>query len=110
MEIRNTRRRRVMLNIEKTRDGDKMVITVEGKIDTTSAPEFEKAVKGEIEEIRELTIDLGKLEYISSAGLRVLLASQKIMNKQGNMVVKNPNDVIMDIFEMTGFADLLNIE
>lgn len=99
-----------MLNINKTKEGSKLNITVEGRLDTTTAPELEAVIKDEINGVTELVIDLDKLEYISSAGLRVLLAAQKIMMKQGQMVVTNPNDVIKEIFEVTGFSDILTIE
>ena len=99
-----------MLNINKTKEGSKLNITVEGRLDTTTAPELEAVIKDEINGVTELVIDLDKLEYISSAGLRVLLAAQKIMMKQGHMVVTNPNDVIKEIFEVTGFSDILTIE
>ena len=99
-----------MLNINKAKEGSKLNITVEGRLDTTTAPELEDVIKDEINGVTELVIDLDKLEYISSAGLRVLLAAQKIMMKQGQMVVTNPNDVIKEIFEVTGFSDILTIE
>ena len=99
-----------MLNINKTKEGSKLNITVEGRLDTTTAPELEAVIRDEINGVTELVIDLDKLEYISSAGLRVLLAAQKIMMKQGQMVVTNPNDVIKEIFEVTGFSDILTIE
>ena len=99
-----------MLNINKTREDSKLNISVEGRLDTTTAPELEAVIKDEINGVTELVIDLDKLEYISSAGLRVLLAAQKIMMKQGQMVVANPNDVIKEIFEVTGFSDILTIQ
>lgn len=99
-----------MLNINKAKEGSKLNITVEGRLDTTTAPELEAVIRDEINGVTELVIDLDKLEYISSAGLRVLLAAQKIMMKQGQMVVTNPNDVIKEIFEVTGFSDILTIE
>ena len=99
-----------MLNINKNKDGDKLVIELEGRLDTTTAPELEESVKEDIDGVTDLVIDIEKLEYISSAGLRVLLAAQKIMNKQGSMTVAHPNDVISEIFEVTGFCDILNIE
>lgn len=98
-----------MLNITKAKEDSKLTVTVEGRLDTTTAPELETALKEEIEGVSELVIDLTDLEYISSAGLRVLLAAQKIMMKQGKMVVSNPNDVISEIFEVTGFRDILTI-
>ena len=99
-----------MLNIKKTKEDNKLAVAVEGRLDTTTAPELEAALKEDIEGVEELVIDLANLEYISSAGLRVLLAAQKIMMKQGKMVVTNPNDVISEIFEVTGFRDILTIE
>lgn len=73
-------------------------------------PTLEEELKRSLDGITELVFDFGKLEYISSAGLRVLLAAQKIMNKQGSMIIKNVNDVINDVFEVTGFSDILTIE
>lgn len=99
-----------MLNINKKKEGSKLTVAVEGRLDTTTAPELEASLKEDIEGVEELLIDLANLEYISSAGLRVLLAAQKIMMKQGKMVVTNPNDVISEIFEVTGFRDILTIE
>ena len=75
-----------------------------------TAPELEAALKEALVGVEELTIDLAKLEYISSAGLRVLLSAQKTMNRQGSMKVKNANEIIMEIFDVTGFADILTIE
>ena len=99
-----------MLSINKTRDGGKLCVALEGRLDTTTAPELEASLKEELDTVNELIIDLAKLEYISSAGLRVLLAAQKAMMKQGSMVVTNPNDVISEIFEVTGFSTILTIE
>ena len=99
-----------MLSINKKHEGNKLTVEVEGRLDTTTAPDLEAALKEDMEGTEELVIDLAKLEYISSAGLRVLLAAQKIMMKQGKMIVANPNDVINEIFEVTGFRDILTIE
>ena len=99
-----------MLNISKKRDGNKLIVTLEGRLDTTTAPELEAVLKEELEGVTELVIDLGFLEYISSAGLRVLLAAQKTMLKQVSMTVTRPNDVISEIFEVTGFNEILTIE
>ncbi len=99
-----------MLNIEKKAEGKSLVMKLVGRLDTTTAPEVEKEVKEGIEGIENLTFDIASLEYISSAGLRVLLSAQKIMNKQGNMVVKNASDEVKEIFEVTGFADILTLE
>ena len=99
-----------MLNIKKNHDGDKLCVALEGRLDTTTAPELEASLKEDLDAVNELVIDLAQLEYISSAGLRVLLAAQKTMMKQGSMVVTNPNDVISEIFEVTGFSTILTIE
>ncbi|MCR5836940.1 MAG: STAS domain-containing protein [Lachnospiraceae bacterium] len=98
------------MNIVKNLEGTKLEIALEGRLDTTTAPELETEVRQSIENVSELLFDFEKLEYISSAGLRVLLAAQKIMNKQGTMVVKNVDATIMEIFEVTGFSDILTIE
>jgi anti-sigma B factor antagonist len=99
-----------MLNIQKTKNETEFAITLEGRLDTTTAPQLEKELKAEVNGVSELCFDFEKLEYISSAGLRVLLSAQKIMNTQGSMKVTNVNDVIMEIFEVTGFSDILAIE
>ena len=98
------------MTINKIANGSELTIGLEGRLDTTTAPELEKELKQNISGVTSLTIDMEKLEYISSAGLRVLLSAQKVMNKQGRMVVKNVNENIMEIFEVTGFVDILNIE
>ena len=98
------------MTINKIANGSELTIALEGRLDTTTAPELEKELKQNVSGLTSLTIDMEKLEYISSAGLRVLLSAQKVMNKQGNMVVKNVNENIMEIFEVTGFVDILNIE
>ena len=99
-----------MLNITKTKQDTKLTVAVEGRLDTTTAPDLEAALREDLDNVKDLVIDLGSLEYISSAGLRVLLTAQKIMMKQGQMVVTHPNDVIKEIFEVTGFCDILTIE
>ena len=99
-----------MLNVEKKLDGDKLYVSVEGRLDTITSPDLEKEVNESIENVKDLTLDFEKVEYISSSGLRVLLAEQKVMNKQGSMKVINVNDTIMEIFEVTGFTDILTIE
>jgi anti-sigma B factor antagonist len=99
-----------MLNIEKKVQGRNLNIALEGRLDTTTAPDLEAIVRGELDGAEQLTFDFSKLEYISSAGLRILLAAQKIMNKQGKMVVKNVSEEVKEIFEVTGFSDILTIE
>ena len=98
------------MTIDKKLEGTKLEITLEGRLDTITAPTLEGELKQSLDGITELVFDFEKLEYISSAGLRVLLAAQKIMNKQGSMLIKNVNDVINDVFEVTGFVDILTIE
>ena len=98
------------MTIQKTQDGTALTLALEGRLDTTTAPELDSVVKSDLEGITNLTMDLEKLEYLSSAGLRVLLSAQKIMNKQGEMVVINTNETIMEIFEITGFSDILTIQ
>ena len=98
------------MTIDKTLDGTKLEIALEGRLDTMTAPQLEEEVKNNIEGIKELIFDLKNLAYVSSAGLRVLLSEQKIMNKQGSMTIRNANEEVMEIFEVTGFIDILNIE
>lgn len=99
-----------MLNIEKTINASELTVALTGRLDTTTAPDFEKELKASMDGIASLVIDMTALEYISSAGLRVLLSAQKVMNKQGKMTVKHVNETIMEIFEVTGFSDILTIE
>ena len=99
-----------MLNIEKKSDGKNLSFALSGRLDTTTAPDLEKEVKENIEGVEKLDFDFSDLAYISSAGLRVLLSAQKIMNKQGEMVVKNCSEEIKEIFEVTGFSDILTIK
>jgi anti-sigma B factor antagonist len=96
------------INIEKTNDAT--VIKIDGRLDTTTAPELEKAINDEGEALKSLVLDFKGVDYISSAGLRVLLTAQKKMNVQGSMELTNVSDAVMDIFEMTGFADILVIK
>ncbi len=99
-----------MLNINKEKNGNELTFILEGRLDTTTAPTLEGELKGEVDGITSLIFNLKDLEYISSAGLRVLLSAQKVMNKQGSMVIRGANDDIMEIFEVTGFSDILTIE
>ena len=98
------------MKIEKKLDGTKLTVALEGRLDTMTAPELDKVFHESLDGITELTVDLAALEYVSSAGLRVLLSAQKVMNKQGEMVVKNVNEQIMEVFEVTGFTDILTIQ
>ena len=99
-----------MLNIEKTINASELTVALTGRLDTTTAPDLEKELKASMDGIASLVIDMTALEYISSAGLRVLLSAQKVMHKQGKMAVKHVNETIMEIFEVTGFSDILTIE
>ncbi len=97
------------MTISKNLEGEKLTILLDGRLDTTTSPALEAELKDALTGITELVFDFEKLEYISSAGLRILLANQKIMNKQGSMVIKNVNEVIAEVFEVTGFADILTV-
>lgn len=96
--------------INKNAEGAKLTLALQGRLDTTTAPQLEAELKASVDNVSELTFDFAELEYISSAGLRVLLSAQKTMTKQGSMVVKNVNADIMDVFDLTGFADILTIK
>ena len=98
------------MNITKTQNGTSLTISLEGRLDTTTAPELEQALKGGMDAANTLTLDFSKLDYISSAGLRVLLSAHKVMSKKGGMKVTNVNEMVMEVFDVTGFADILNIE
>lgn len=98
------------MNITKTVNESTLNIVLEGRMDSTTAPQLDEELKDSIGGCTELIIDFEKLEYLSSAGLRVLLAAQKTMNKQGRMIIRNVNASIMEVFEMTGFIDILTIE
>ena len=98
------------MTIDTKKDGEKLVIAPEGRIDAVTANEFSKAIDDNIEGVKELVFDFEKLEYISSAGLRVLLTAQKNMSKIGSMKLIHVADVIMDVFNITGFSDILTIE
>ncbi len=97
------------MTIKTEKNGSELTVFLEGRLDTNTAPELDKMMKSSLSDVTELVMDLEKLEYLSSAGLRVLLSTQKTMNRQGTMVVRNVNDTIMEIFEVTGFSDILSI-
>lgn len=98
------------MTITKSLNGTEVTLSIAGRLDTTTAPELETEIKGCTDGATLLTLDFAALEYISSAGLRVLLSAQKVMAKQGKMVVKNVNETVMEVFDVTGFADILTIE
>jgi anti-sigma B factor antagonist len=97
------------MKIEKNVDASKVSFSLEGRLDTMTAPLLESEIQGKLDGVTDLEFNFAKLTYISSAGLRVLLAAQKIMNKQGSMVIKNVCDEIKEIFEVTGFSDILTV-
>lgn len=97
------------MNMHKTTEGSTLCIALEGRLDTTTAPLLEAELEKSIANSTRLIMDFDKLEYLSSAGLRVLLSAQKVMNKQGEMVIRGVNETIMEIFEVTGFIDILTI-
>ena len=97
------------MKIEKKLNGNTLVFALDGRLDTTTAPELENEI-GDLDGVEELIFDMEKLEYISSAGLRVILKAQKIMNEKGSMKLKNVGESIMEVFEITGFSDFITIE
>ena len=99
-----------MLNNDSKKEGAAMSVTLDGRLDTITAPELEKTLNASLDGVSALTIDFEKLTYISSAGLRVLLAAQKRMSSQGAMKVVHVSDVVMEIFDVTGFSGILTIE
>ncbi|MGN0673337.1 MAG: STAS domain-containing protein [Anaerovoracaceae bacterium] len=98
------------MEITRNLNGDSLELKVSGRLDTTTAPALEAEIKNSIEGLKSLVFDFAGLDYISSAGLRVLLSAQKSMNKQGTMKLVNVNEVVMEVFEITGFVDVLTIE
>lgn len=97
------------MDVEKKIEGNKLLIKIDGRLDTNTAPELEEELNKYLPEIKELVFNFKDLMYISSSGLRVILSTQKIMNKQGSMVIENVNDLVMEVFEATGFSDILTI-
>lgn len=98
------------MTINKKAQGTELEIALSGRLDTTTAPQLEAELEQSIKGVTALTLDLAELEYMSSAGLRVLLATQKTMNKQGSMLIRHVNETIMEVFEVTGFSEILTIE
>ncbi len=98
------------MQIEKKLENNVLSFALEGRLDTMTAPQLEAEVVGKLDGVTELNFDFAKLSYISSAGLRVLLSAQKVMNKQGSMVIKNAGPEIREIFDVTGFSDILTLE
>jgi len=98
------------MKIDKKQEGSKLVIALEGRLDTTTAPDLEKELKTSLNDVTDLTLDMTNLDYISSAGLRVLLSAHKTMMKQGQMKVTNVSEIVREVFDVTGFSDILTIE
>ncbi len=98
------------MNVIKESSGSQLTLRIQGRLDTTTAPQLETELKASVEGVTALVLDLAELAYISSAGLRVVLMAQKIMNKQGTMVVRNVDPNVLEVFEVTGFSDILTIE
>ena len=98
------------MKIEKTQNEKKLVVALSGRLDTTTAPQLERELKESLDDITELVIDLDALDYISSAGLRVLLSVYKTMRSKGHMKIANANELVQEVFEVTGFSSFLPIE
>ena len=98
------------MDIKKSKQNDNLVVSIKGRLDTNTAPELEKAVKDNISGVTDLVFDFGKLDYMASAGLRVLMSAAKVMKKQGSMKIINVTTPVMDVFTFTGMADVLDIE
>ena len=98
------------MNIEKKLEGTTLAIALEGRLDTTTSPDLEEALAASLDGVTALVFDFAKLDYLSSAGLRVLLSAQKRMNRQGSMKLVRVNDAVKEVFEITGFSDFLTVE
>ena len=98
------------MTINKNKEDNVLTISLTGRLDTVTAPELEAELEKSLDNSTEVFFDFAELEYISSAGLRVILAAQKVMNTQGKMIIKNVNETISEVFEVTGFSDILTIE
>lgn len=99
-----------MMEIQKKQNENALTLTLQGRLDTTTSPQLEEVLQASLDGVTELTLDFAGLEYISSAGLRVILSTQKTMNKQGDMKLCHVNSAVMEVFEITGFSDILTIE
>lgn len=99
-----------MMKITKTENGNSLCLALEGKLDTVTAPELDVIIRGSVSGVKELIIDMQNLDYLSSAGLRVLHGAQRIMNKQGTLRIIHVRKNIMEVFAVTGFKSILNIE
>lgn len=106
----NEREEKEMLDIHVEKKDNELIVKMEGRLDTLTSHQLENELRTQINGISKLVLDMNKVEYVSSAGLRVILSAQKVMNKQGKMIVVGVSDLIMEIFEVTGFVDILTIE
>ena len=97
------------MNINTKKEGSKLTIELEGRLDTVTSPQLDEVIQKEIDSVDEIILDLEKLEYMSSAGLRILLSTEKVMSKKDGMKVIHVNSDIMEIFEITGFSEILTI-
>lgn len=98
------------MTIDKKVNGSNVTLSIEGRLDTTTAPQLEEAVTAAAAEAKELVLDCGALAYVSSAGLRVILKAQKLMNRRGTLKLTHVNETVMEVLEITGFTDILTIE
>lgn len=98
------------MKIEKTLNGTELTVKIGGRLDTVTAPYFEAELKQSLTNVEKLVLDFSELEYLSSAGLRIILAAHKLMLNLGGMVIRRVNETILEIFEVTGFSDILTIE
>ena len=98
------------MTINKTQQGTRLTLALTGRLDTNTAPQLEAELKRSIDGVTDLSFDFAELEYISSAGLRILLTAQKTMNKQGSMTIRNVNETVSEVFDITGFSEILTIE
>ena len=98
------------MNIKQTLEGTSLLLELEGRLDTSTSPELEAQINDRIDVLTELTLDFAGIDYISSSGLRVLLSAQKKMNAKGKMTVRNVNETVSEIFDITGFSEILNVE
>ena len=98
------------MELKKNQSGDSLIVNVIGRLDAATAPQLEKELNSSLEGIKSLTLDFSQLEYVASAGLRVLLVAQKRMNKQGDMTIKNVSNEVKEVLDMTGFINFLHIE
>lgn len=98
------------MEIKEEKNGSELTVKLVGRLDTTTSPDLEKYLGPALKGVTSLVFDFSELEYISSAGLRVLLSTVKVMNNQGSMVVRNANDMVKEVFEVTGFLDIIHVE